>query len=53
MENSKKRPTKVQLRKLKKLFYDLMESNIRMQEIDRKIEKAIEEWLKVMRNVGG
>jgi hypothetical protein len=42
-----------QLRKLKTLFYDFMKGNIKIQEIDKKLEKAIEKLLKVMRTVAG
>jgi len=45
--------SKAQLKKLKALFYDLMKGNIKIQEIDKKLEKAIEEWLKAMRTVAG
>jgi hypothetical protein len=45
--------TKSKARKLKKLIIKLLRHHKRIREIDEKLEKAIEEWLKAMRTVAG
>ena len=45
--------TKNKARKLKKLVMELLQHHKRIREIDEKLEKAIEEWLKAMRTVAG
>jgi endonuclease III-like uncharacterized protein len=44
--------TKSKARRLKKLIIELLQHHKRIRDIDEKLEKAIEEWLKALRTVG-